>query len=271
MKHTQNLHTHTIFDDGRAAPMDMARAAVDAGLTSLGFSAHSPMPYENDWAITVDRLPAYRAELDRVRETFRGHLTVYEGLEWDGASSIEPTGFDYIIGSLHLISPGQEDASIDYTPNITRHILYTRFSGDEHAMIRAYFDQYAAMAANPHVDIVGHFDLLTKFSEHHGLFPAHDPYLLEQAQAAMEPLVRAGKIFEVNTGAISRGLRSEPYPSVPLLHRLCELGGRVTISSDAHGPELIAHSFDAMEALLRTIGFRETWVFDGTSFVPSPL
>ncbi len=271
MKHRQNLHTHTTFDDGRASPMDMARAAVDVGLESLGFSAHSPMPYENDWAITEDRLPAYRQEIARVREEFQGRLTVYEGLEWDACSSIEPTGFDYVIGSLHLIAPGQEESSIDYTPNITRHLLYSRFGGDERAMIQAYFGQYAALAANHHVDVVGHFDLLTKFSEHHNLFPAHDPYLLQYASEAMEPLIRAEKIFEVNTGAMSRGLRSEPYPSVPLLHRLYELRGRVTLSSDAHGPELITHSFDAMEELLRTIGFRETWVFDGSAFVPSPL
>ena len=45
MTHRQNLHTHTTWDDGAASPMDMARAAMDAGLTSLGFSIHSPLGY----------------------------------------------------------------------------------------------------------------------------------------------------------------------------------------------------------------------------------
>lgn len=271
MTHRQNLHTHTTLDDGHASPMEMAQAALEAGLESLGFSVHSPMPYENDWTVTPDRLPACHEEIARVREAFRGRLAVYDGLEWDVSSPMAPVGFDYVIGSLHLIAPGREDASVDYTPDNTRRLLCSRFSGDEKAMIRAYFDQYAVLAADPHVDIVGHFDLLTKFSECCGLFAAHDPYLLEKAREAMEPLVRADKIFEVNTGGMSRGLRSEPYPSVPFLMYLHNMGGRVTISSDAHRPEHITYGFGDMEILLRDIGFRETWVFSGRDFVPSPL
>ena len=34
----QNLHTHTVFGDGRHTPEDMALGAIRAGLRSLGFS-----------------------------------------------------------------------------------------------------------------------------------------------------------------------------------------------------------------------------------------
>ena len=43
MSHRQDLHTHTTWDDGAASPLDMARAAVAAGLASLGFSVHSAL------------------------------------------------------------------------------------------------------------------------------------------------------------------------------------------------------------------------------------
>lgn len=271
MHHKQNLHTHTLFDDGSASPMAMAQAALDAGLESLGFSAHSPMSYESDWAVPADRLSDYRQEIARVREAFRGRLAIYDGLEWDASSPLAPVGFDYVIGSLHLIAPGRAESEVDNTPQQIRRLLDTRFMGDARAMIRGYFDQYAALADNPHVDIVGHLDLLTKFSERSGPFSSHDPYLLARACEAMAPLVLAGKIFEVNTGAMSRGLRKEPYPSVPLLRHLYQMGGRVTISSDAHQPEHITYGFWEMEALLRDVGFRETWIFNGKDFVPSPL
>ena len=228
-------------------------------------------PSTAPWAISADALPAYRAEIGAVREAFRGTLDVYHGIEWDSRSSLAPDGFDYVIGSVHTLPPGGEDASVDSSPDVTRAMLRDRCGGDERAMARAYFAQYAALSDEPQVDIVGHFDLITKFSEKTGLFDAHAPWLLELAYAAMEPLASAEKIFEVNTGAIARGYRTEPYPSEPLLRRLLALGGRVTLNSDAHRPEGLTCAFTETETRLRDIGFRELWRFDGRGFVPEPL
>ena len=271
MTRRQNLHTHTTWDDGAASPMDMARAAGAAGLVALGFSVHSPLPWKNDWTIPADRLPAYRSEIAAVRESFRGTLDVYDGIEWDICSAPFPEGFDYVIGSLHHLAPGGEDAAVDCSPDITRAILRDRFGGDEKAMARAYFDQYAALAVEPRVDIVGHFDLIGKFSETDGLFNPQAGWLTDLAWEAMEPLAAAGKIFEVNTGAMARGYRTAPYPSGALLRRLRAAGGRITLSADAHRPEQVCFAFAETEALLRDIGFRELWVFDGSGFVPAPL
>lgn len=41
MKHLQNLHTHTIYCDGKDTPEEMILAACEKGFTSLGFSGHS--------------------------------------------------------------------------------------------------------------------------------------------------------------------------------------------------------------------------------------
>ena len=40
----QNLHTHTVFGDGKNTAEEMVRAAIAAGCGSLGFSEHSRMP-----------------------------------------------------------------------------------------------------------------------------------------------------------------------------------------------------------------------------------
>ena len=40
------LHNHTTFCDGRSSPEEMVLAAVAAGLMDLGFSAHSPAPFD---------------------------------------------------------------------------------------------------------------------------------------------------------------------------------------------------------------------------------
>jgi len=82
---------------------------------------------------------------------------------------------------------------------------------------------------------------------------------MKAALDAMEVLVRADKIFEVNTGAISRGYRSEPYPSRELLCALREMGGKVTISADTHHVSSVACAFDLAERTIRACGFREIW------------
>ena len=56
-------------------------------------------------------------------------------------------------------------------------------------------------------------------------------------------------------GAIIRGLKTLPYPALPLLETLCRCGGRVILSSDAHHATKLAFEFAKTLALLRDIGF----------------
>ena len=75
---------------------------------------------------------------------------------------------------------------------------------------------------------------LEEFDEQRGFFNPDSPAYRAAAKKALKTLVDAGKIFEINTGAISRGFRTTPYPSAELLKSICSFGGRVTITSDAH-------------------------------------
>lgn len=267
----QNLHTHTVFDDGKNTPAEMAQAALDAGLTSLGFSGHSTLPWENDWSLTPERVTDYLAAVEETKRAFAGRLAVYSGLEWDAASSPDVCGFDYVIGSVHHVAVGSEVVSVDESPEITREAISRLYGGDAAAMAEAYFAAVRALADVPFVDIVGHFDLLTKFDEKHAFFDETAPRYIDAAMGALVALVRADKLFEVNTGAIARGWRTTPYPSVPLLRELKARGARVLLSSDAHSTSGIAFAFPETEKLLRELGFRERWELTDRGFVPLPL
>ena len=87
----------------------------------------------------------------------------------------------------------------------------------------------------------------------------------------MDALVSAGKIFEVNTGAISRGWRTAPYPSRWALEQLKRRSARVTISSDSHSIDTVDCAFGQAQALLRACGFEEIWAFDGETFRPKKI
>ena len=262
----QNLHCHTIFDDGADRPEQMVLAAEQAGLRSLGISLHCPIAGEESWCCPAVDEERFLVEMRWLKEKYAGRIAVWCGLEYDldaARRSVPP--YDYIIGSCHLLG----DMPIDYNPVEAGH-LAACFGGPIRAA-QAYYRRLCAMADYPEVSIVGHFDLLTKFDERAPIYDSAAPEYRDAAFAAMETLNVAGKIFEINSGAISRGWRTSPYPAPELLRHLKSLGGRICISSDAHRARDIVCAFDRCEALARACGFTELWEFDGTGFTPAAL
>ena len=118
---------------------------------------------------------------------------------------------------------------------------------------------------------MGHFDLLTKFNEGGQLFDEAAPRYVDAAMGALESLLRRDVIFEVNTGAISRGCRSAPYPAPFLLRAIQERGGRICITSDSHSPRTLTSAFPLAAELALSCGFRETWLLTDEGFQAVPL
>ncbi len=266
----QNLHMHSTWDDGRCSIEEMILASRAAGLASVGLSVHCPMPIENTWQCPKERLGDYLAEVRALKEKYADSIDVYLGVEWDTtAQELDLSPFDYVIGSVHEIPvPGGGTRSADANPQTTQAYICDCFGGDADAAAEAYFAELAKVARKREVDIVGHFDLLTKFDETHHFFDENSPRYQTAAIRTMEELVSAGKIFEVNTGAISRGYRTTPYPSAQWLKLLREMGGKVTVSADAHHVSGVACAFDLAEQMVKDAGFAEIWVLQGTEFMP---
>lgn len=265
---TQNLHMHSTWDDGKCSVEEMILASKMAGLRSVGVSVHCPMPFANEWECPKERLPDYRSEVLRVKEKYAGMIDVYLGIEWDvSAKDIDLLPYDYVIGSAHML-PLAGNPSVDESAEATARALEAHFGGDADAMAEMYFAELEKVALEPHAAIVGHFDLLTKFDELHHFFDENSLRYEAAAAKAMEKLVKAGKIFEVNTGAISRGYRSKPYPSMKWLRLLYEMDGKVTVSADAHHMSGVTCAFDLAEKTIKECGFKEIWVLEDKKFVP---
>lgn len=265
---TQNLHMHSTWDDGSCSIEEMILAGRAAGLTSVGVSVHAPMPFENGWGCPEENLPGYIAEVKALREKYAGKIDVYLGIEWDvTAQALDLSPYDYVIGSVHEL-PVMGHQSVDANAERTRRYLNECFGGDADAAAEMYFGELDKVAARPEVDIVGHFDLITKFDEQRHFFDENSPRYRKAAERAMEGLVKAGKIFEVNTGAISRGYRTTPYPSQQWLALLREMGGKVTISADAHHTSGVTCAFDLAESMIKNAGFTQIWILQKEEFVP---
>lgn len=273
---TQNLHAHGQFDDGKSTLEEMLLASKAAGLKSLGFSVHCPLPYGSVWACAHESLPAYIAEVRRLQEKYAGKMELFLGVEWDViADDFDLSPFDYAIGSVHHLPlpmklpencPPElakmfpvDYPSVDESADATARCLSGHFGGDTDAYAKAYFAEVKKVAGNDKARIVGHFDLLTKFDEERRFFTPPTKAYTDAALDAMDTLVKADKIFEINTGAISRGYRSEPYPSRELLCALREMGGKVTISADTHHVSSVTCAFEQAEKIARECGFTQVW------------
>ena len=120
--------------------------------------------------------------------------------------------------------------------------------------------------------IIGHFDLITKFNEKSPWFDENHPRYQAAVKSALDsifkayPLTDAAKypgadgkpIFEINTGAISRGWRTSPYPSAWILKEINQRGGHIMINSDSHAVDTINCSFKEALRLAKDCGFQYT-------------
>ncbi len=266
-----NFHTHTAYCDGAASVAEMAEAALTQGFAALGFSGHSDTPFDRSYCMDPAACECYRADVQRAKERYAGRLEIYCGLELDLFSPMDAECFDYIIGSVHYLRLGQAYYSVDSSLEQTKALVENHFQGDYYAFAEAYFAQAGQVAAATNCDIIGHFDLCSKYNEGNRLFDQENSRYREAALAALRQAAQAGKPFEINTGAMYRGLRQGPYPAPFLLRELQRLGGSVIFSSDSHGPASLSYGFRQALDLARDCGFTAIRRFNGQGFSSLPL
>ena len=245
----QDRHMHTTFSDGKNTPEEMTEAAIMMGLDTIGFSDHSHSE-SDDCGMSPEGTLAYRKEIERLKPLYAGKIRVLCGLERDYYSD-DTYSYDYVIGSVHSIRmPDGHYLCVDWTADRLAADVEKYYRGDWYAMTEDFFSLEKDVARQTKCDIIGHFDLVTKFNEQHHFFDTTHPRYRKAWQTAADELLKYGKSFEVNTGAISRGYRTEPYPSAEIRQYIKAHGGTLVLSSDAHSKEKIAFQFDRWSANL---------------------
>lgn len=250
-----NYHCHATYSDGKNTPEEMVLAAIGAGCDSFGISEHYVSVKGSSYSVKPDREPLYRAEIQRLKEKYKGEINLFLGAEVDYTSP-PAVGYDYIVGSVHFFELDGEFVDVDHNAEKQIDAANRHFGGDLIELACNYYDILAKMPQKFSFDIVGHFDLVTKFNEGDKLFDTSDKRYIRAAEKALEALVPTGAVFEINTGAISRGYRTESYPSEYFLNLIREMGGSVTFSSDAHDAKYILLGFDDAVRRAKKAGFK---------------
>lgn len=245
-------HTHTTFSDGKNSMEEMVLAAIERGMPAIGFSDHSDTPCDQSYCMKTVEYPMYLAELTRMQEKYGDRITILKGIELDYDSDPAVTAqLDYFLGSVHYLIFEDRVYAIDHAADIQKACFEREFGGDKNAFAKCYYDTVVAHIRKNKPTIIGHFDVITKFS----LLDEEDKTYQRIALDAMEQVVAVTPVMEVNTGAISRKWRDRPYPADFLLRRWRELGGEVILGADTHAASTIDCAFPLAVEIIKKAGF----------------
>lgn len=268
----QNLHTHSIYVDGKDTLAAMAREAYERGFDSLGFSEHGITDFDARFSLSNQSAKEYASEVGALKEEYAGKMEIFCGVEQDYYGIAPNFKTDYIIGSVHYAKKGDVYYIFD-TANVERMLdgIEKYWNGDRMLYCEEYFSLVSQLPEKTNCNIIGHLDIVTKMNEQKGLFDTEDPRYVNAAFAAIDLLCDKGMIFEINTGAMARGFRTTPYPALPLLRRIKEKGGRILFSSDCHNKSTLECGTDLAISLALEAGFKEFAYLTADGFADMPI
>jgi putative hydrolase len=199
-----DLHAHTDWSDGHASLMQMAQGARARGYEYLAITDHSPhMTIVN--GLGPERLAAQRRMIDAANAELEG-LTILQGIEVDILED----------GTLDL--PDETLAALDVV--IASPHMKLR-------MERAAMTERMLLAVrHPHVDIVGHPT---------GRRPGSRAGADYDFEAVFREAASRGVVMEIDCDPA----RMDLSPELAALAAAC--GCRLSLDSDAHGPEQLGY------------------------------
>ena len=242
-----DTHLHTRHScDSDMEPREACRRALDLGLKALVFTEHMDFdPTDEgygfyDATAIRDSLDACRLEFPDLR-IFRGIEVTYQAkFERQISRFLRQGGFDYAIGSVHMIGDGDISRA-------ERQGEY--FSGKTEAgAYIPYFEEVRRLAESGLFDAVGHLDLCKKYGfRHYG--PMEWSRYSEEIGAVLAAAASRGMAVELNTS----GLRQDPedtYPNISVARLFQGMGGRTALGSDAHRPGDIGYAFERFTEIM---------------------
>ena len=277
-----DYHTHTpLCLHAEGSPEEYIDAAITAGLTEYGISCHAPQqkpdgtePFD-DWRMLSSQIPAYLQWIDTAKQHARDRIQIRSGLECDWLPGCDAWiqhlrslhSWDYLIGSVHYITPPFEDIKLDKPWDFDNPAWIGKWAEtDINLAWDLYWQAYTEMADSGLFDILAHPDLIKKF----GYKPEGD--LTRYYEPAIDAIATSGAIIELNTAGLHKPCE-EIYPDLTFLELARDAGVDLIISSDAHSPAEVARDRDKATSLAKKAGYTHTTLINQRqrSYVPIDL
>ena len=234
-------------------------AAAERGIAELGVSEHV---HRFGQALEVWDHPFWvkhaRDDLDGYCTFVREHTDLRLGIEADYipdredrmANLLDAREWDYVVGSIHFL----RDRAVDMRGSAWD--IWQ--SSDPEKVWARYFETLGEAARTGMFDILAHPDLVKVWGDEVPL-PSGD--LRRFYEIAMDGIHDSDVAIEVSTAGLRKPV-GELYPDAAFLEMCLEAGRPVALSSDAHVPEDLGHSYDRALEWLDALGVRELAVFE---------
>lgn len=253
-----NFHTHTErCNHAGCSDQRYVDVAIEAGLSSLGFSDHTPyVGFEGDfysfYRMRPEQLADYVESVNSLRDQYKGKIDIHLGLEAEYYPKLfpglleflKPYKIEYLILGQHFLDDDQ-------------HGMYVQGVKTEEDMKR-YVDQCIEALETGAFSYVAHPDLVGMDRDH--------PAFRREMKRLLECSNRLGLPVEVNVLGI---YRDRIYPCEEFLALCRECGCKVILGVDAHLPDQFTDkaSIEKAYALVEKYGLEITEEIDTTRFL----
>ncbi len=260
-----DYHVHTsLCGHAHGDVEEYIQAAIDAGLSEIGFTDHAPLPAGLREGITMEpgEMKTYLGMIAAAKENFRDRIKVKLGLEVDfplfdsfDHRSLDDPRMDYLIGSCHFL----DDWPFDHPDHVEK--FSTR---DINRVYEDYYDIMRSLVSSGLFQVTGHFDLVKKFG--HRATVDFSGTIEEIASLMAANNVAA----EINTAGFRKPVK-EIYPSEEIISIFFNKNVPVTLGSDAHSPVEISHMFGEAIEIIKKAGYRKISGFEKKQRYDIPL
>jgi histidinol-phosphatase (PHP family) len=276
-----NHHTHSLYSDGNSQPEEYILQAIKLNFDILGFTEHSPLPFDNSFSFKSENKETYFRLMAGLKSQYAGRIKVYSGMEMDFipgmsedfASARKEYNLDYLIGSVHLVRP-EHSGKLWFTDGPRQETydegVRTLFGGDIRKAVTTYYRQVNQMIETQDFEIIGHFDKIKMHNR--GRFFSEDENWYKALVNETQHLIKEkGLIVEVNTRGIYKNRSETTFPGYNILKEISRKGIPVMINSDAHHPHELDGEFVTALTLLKAAGIREVVCFNHMEWESYPI
>lgn len=233
----KNYHTHTFrCQHATGSDWEYVEQAIKQGFTVLGFSDHTPWPYDPHVFISqirmrVEQLPEYVASIRSLSNTYAKEITLKVGLECEAFPEFFPWlektaktyGLDYLILGNHFHHDEINKVYYGHTKDPNMVLAYVRSC--EEAMDTGLFAYVA------HPDFI--------FQD----YPVFDSFCEDASHRLCSHAEKLGIPLEYNVSGILKRAKGEStglgFPCKAFWEIAKHYHVKVIIGLDAHAPERI--------------------------------
>jgi len=245
-----DYHMHTVVSfDGHNRGLEMAQAAVKAGLKEICFTDHIDYDPLGKMGIMAFDTARYNEEYDdleipglKIRRGMEFGMDVHNVAQFK--VDLQRRSFDFVLGSIHFV----DDLDV-YYPEFWQD--KTVFQAE-----RRYLEAtLECVKLHDDFDVLAHLTYIAKARSNPVSRPVPLAEHRELIDEILKVLARKGKGLEMNTSGVNRC--GDFLPGEVYFRRFKELGGEiVTIGSDAHTADRVGeHTFRACELLKDIFGY----------------